>query len=230
MGSPQSSTGFRRNDSCRWRLTDGRHGADSGGVASCRRTPAIAGERWGTDDLRDARGGRQADSSSASINSMNRLPHRNTRARAGTGRPRTKTRSMLGTGNARFKEPPSGPLRGRRIAIKDNVCVAGMPMMNGSAVLEGFVPEADATVVERILDAGGEIAGKAVCESFCLSGGSHTADTGPHPQSAPARLVVRRFVERQCRAWWPVAKWTWPSAPTRRGRSGCPLPGAASLG
>ena len=74
---------------------------------------------------------------------------------------------------------PSGPLRGRRIAIKDNVCVAGMPMMNGSAVLEGFVPEADAAVVERILDAGGEIAGKAVCESFCLSGGSHTADTGP---------------------------------------------------
>lgn len=74
---------------------------------------------------------------------------------------------------------PSGALHGRRIAIKDNVCVAGMPMMNGSAVLEGFVPEADAVVVERILDAGGEIAGKAVCESFCLSGGSHTADTGP---------------------------------------------------
>lgn len=74
---------------------------------------------------------------------------------------------------------PAGPLHGRRIAIKDNVCVAGMPMMNGSFVLEGFVPDTDATVVERILDAGGEIAGKAVCESFCLSGGSHTADTGP---------------------------------------------------
>jgi len=37
----------------------------------------------------------------------------------------------------------------------------------------------DATVVTRILDAGGEIAGKAVCESFCLSGASHLADTGP---------------------------------------------------
>ena len=73
----------------------------------------------------------------------------------------------------------AGPLHGRRVAVKDNVCVAGMPMMNGSSVLEGFVPDTDATVVERILDAGGEIAGKAVCESFCLSGGSHTADTGP---------------------------------------------------
>lgn len=57
--------------------------------------------------------------------------------------------------------------------------MAGIPMMNGSVVLEGYVPDVDATVVSRILDAGGEIAGKAVCESFCLSGGSHLAGTGP---------------------------------------------------
>jgi amidase len=46
-------------------------------------------------------------------------------------------------------------------------------------VLEGYVPEFDATIVTRILDAGGEIVGKAVCESLCFSGGSHTSDTGP---------------------------------------------------
>jgi len=56
----------------------------------------------------------------------------------------------------------SGILTGKRIAIKDNVCVAGVPMMNGSSVLEGYVPEFDATIVTRILDAGGEIVGKAV--------------------------------------------------------------------
>ncbi|HUE81549.1 MAG TPA: amidase [Pyrinomonadaceae bacterium] len=78
-----------------------------------------------------------------------------------------------------IKGATSGKLAGKRIAIKDNVCVAGIPMMNGSFVLEGYVPDVDATVVTRILDAGGEIAGKAVCESFCLSGGSHLADTGP---------------------------------------------------
>ena len=74
---------------------------------------------------------------------------------------------------------PSGPLTGKTIAIKDNVCVAGVPMMNGCAVLEGYVPEIDATVVTRILDAGGTILGKAVCENLCLSGGSHTTATGP---------------------------------------------------
>ena len=51
-------------------------------------------------------------------------------------------------------------------------------MMNGSKVLEGFVPYTDATVVARLLDAGAEITGKSVCESFCMSFGSHTGDTG----------------------------------------------------
>ena len=35
---------------------------------------------------------------------------------------------------------PSGPLIGKTLAIKDNVCVAGVPMMNGSSVLEGYTP------------------------------------------------------------------------------------------
>ena len=73
----------------------------------------------------------------------------------------------------------SGLLAGKTIAIKDNVCVAGVPMMNGSNILEGYIPEIDATIVTRLLDAGGTIVGKAVCENFCYSGGSHTAATGP---------------------------------------------------
>ncbi|WP_282605327.1 amidase [Pelagibius sp. Alg239-R121] len=74
---------------------------------------------------------------------------------------------------------PSGPLEGKRIALKDNVCLAGVPMMNGASTLEGYTPDIDATIVTRILDAGGTIAGKAHCEYFCLSGGSHTNATGP---------------------------------------------------
>lgn len=78
-----------------------------------------------------------------------------------------------------IKGAPSGKLSGKKIVIKDNICVAGIPMMNGSRVLDGYVPDIDASVVTRVLDAGGEITGKAVCESLCLSGGSHLADTGP---------------------------------------------------
>src|SRR5271169_3249056 len=72
-----------------------------------------------------------------------------------------------------------GLLKGKKVAIKDNICVAGVPMMNGSALLEGYTPEIDATVVTRILDAGGTITGKAACEDLCFSAGSHTCATGP---------------------------------------------------
>jgi amidase len=79
----------------------------------------------------------------------------------------------------RVEGAASGPLAGRTIAIKDNVAVAGVPMRNGTDLLEGYVPDEDATVVERVLDAGATILGKAVCESLCFSGGSHTSDSGP---------------------------------------------------
>jgi amidase len=73
----------------------------------------------------------------------------------------------------------SGKLRGKKIVVKDTVCLAGVPMSGGASVLEGYVPDVDATIVTRILDAGGEIVGKAVCEYFSVSGGSHTSATGP---------------------------------------------------
>ena len=52
-------------------------------------------------------------------------------------------------------------------------------MMNGSHTLEGFVPDVDASVVSRILDAGGHIVGKAVFEDLGASGGSFLSVTGP---------------------------------------------------
>lgn len=82
-----------------------------------------------------------------------------------------------------IKGASEGKLAGQRVAIKDNICVAGVPMMNGASVLEGYVPDVDATVVTRILDAGGEIAGKAHCEYLCFSGGSHTNATGEPVQN-----------------------------------------------
>ncbi|HEY7146219.1 MAG TPA: amidase [Streptosporangiaceae bacterium] len=81
------------------------------------------------------------------------------------------TTSITGSG--------AGPLAGRSVAIKDNIEIAGLPMMNGSATLRGYVPRRDAAVVTRVLAAGATITGKAVCEDLCFSGGSHTSRTGP---------------------------------------------------
>jgi len=76
-----------------------------------------------------------------------------------------------------------GPLVGRTVVVKDNVAVAGVPMVNGSSVLEGFVPGRDATVVTRLLDAGATVVGKSTCENLCFSGASFTS--WPQPVGNP---------------------------------------------
>jgi Asp-tRNA(Asn)/Glu-tRNA(Gln) amidotransferase A subunit family amidase len=43
-------------------------------------------------------------------------------------------------------------------------------MRNGPVLLDRYVPDEDATVVEWVLDAGATILGKAVRESLCFSG------------------------------------------------------------
>ncbi|XP_033097265.1 amidase-like [Anneissia japonica] len=72
-----------------------------------------------------------------------------------------------------------GILKDKRIVLKDTIAVAGVPMMAGSWLTENYVPEFDATVTTRILDAGGVIAGKSVCEDWCYSDSSFTAAKGP---------------------------------------------------
>lgn len=73
----------------------------------------------------------------------------------------------------------TGALSGKRIVLKDSICLAGVPMAAGAGFLQGYVPDVDATVVTRILDAGGEIVGKAACEYLCSSGDSFTSWPSP---------------------------------------------------
>lgn len=73
----------------------------------------------------------------------------------------------------------AGLLAGKRVVIKDNVAVAGMPLSNGTSLMEDFRPSQDATVVQRILAQGGILVGQSVCENLCFSGSSFTSDTGP---------------------------------------------------
>ncbi|KAF2729602.1 amidase [Polyplosphaeria fusca] len=71
-----------------------------------------------------------------------------------------------------------GLLKGRTITLKDNIAVKDVPMLLGTAFVKDYVPKLDATVVTRVLEAGGIIPGKAVCENLCHSATSHSAPTG----------------------------------------------------
>ncbi|WP_084125506.1 amidase [Demequina sp. NBRC 110054] len=72
----------------------------------------------------------------------------------------------------------TGPLAGRSVVVKDIVPVAGQPMTGGSAILQGYTATFDATVVTRVLDAGGTIAGIATTEDLCMSAASVSAASG----------------------------------------------------
>ncbi|MGE0726421.1 MAG: amidase family protein [Acidimicrobiia bacterium] len=59
-----------------------------------------------------------------------------------------------------------GPLAGRTLAVKDSIAVAGVPMTNGGRRVPALVPAEDATVVERLLDAGATVIGKTNLEDL----------------------------------------------------------------
>lgn len=59
-----------------------------------------------------------------------------------------------------------GVLAGRTLAVKDSIAVAGVPMTNGGRRVPVLVPSEDATVVERLLDAGCTIVGKTNLEDL----------------------------------------------------------------
>ena len=102
------------------------------------------------------------------------------------GRPSRESDPLDAIIRCSVKGAKEGKLAGKRIGIKDNVCVAGIPMTCASRVLEGYVPDIDATVVRRILDAGGEIAAILNMDNFAFSGGGDTSANGPtrNPRNA----------------------------------------------
>ncbi|KAI0477486.1 putative amidase [Xylariaceae sp. FL0804] len=75
--------------------------------------------------------------------------------------------------------PSSSLLQDRTVCFKDNIAMAGVPCLLGTDTFTGWVPVTDATVVSRVLDHGGTVAGKAVCENLSRGAVSSTAASGP---------------------------------------------------
>lgn len=59
--------------------------------------------------------------------------------------------------NASVEEASTGPLAGKKVILKDNICLAGVPCDFGTKVFENWIPKTDATVVTRVLEAGGQV-------------------------------------------------------------------------
>ena len=72
-----------------------------------------------------------------------------------------------------------GVLSGKRVAVKDAVAIAGIPLTCGSCVLHGYAPVEDSVVADRILRAGGEIVAITNMDDLAFSGGGESSCYGP---------------------------------------------------
>ncbi len=81
--------------------------------------------------------------------------------------------------DARLQQGERGPMLGIPIVLKDNLHWTGLPVSNGSKITAGYVAHYDATVVQRLLEAGAVPIAKANMDEFAMGSSGEYSAFGP---------------------------------------------------
>lgn len=92
----------------------------------------------------------------------------------------------------KYKNGTNGALEGIPLGIKDLFCTKGIRTTACSHILDGFVPEYESTVTQKLLDAGASFLGKLNMDEFAMGGSNETSYYGPavNPWSKDKALVA----------------------------------------
>ncbi len=74
---------------------------------------------------------------------------------------------------------PDSPLQGATVAIKDNIATIQGTTTCGSKMLDGYRSPFDATVIQRLEDAGAILVGKTNCDEFAMGSSTEHCAWGP---------------------------------------------------
>ena len=95
------------------------------------------------------------------------------------------------------------------ISAKDAICVKGVESTAGSAILKGYKPLFNATVIKRAIDQGAIIIGKTAQDEFGF--GSFNVNTSnpipqnPHDKESGEELPEAALLWFRAAVHWPVA-------------------------
>jgi aspartyl-tRNA(Asn)/glutamyl-tRNA(Gln) amidotransferase subunit A len=86
---------------------------------------------------------------------------------------------MAAASDERLQRGAARPLDGIPIAVKDLFCTKGVLTTAASHILDGFYPPYEATVTEKLWEAGAVMLGKTNLDEFAMGSSSTTSHYGP---------------------------------------------------